>query len=485
MNLDETYLSSISVDHKRKFAQFFTPPQLAKYMVEWIIQINPSVILDPSFGTGIFSRYIDCNIDIIGYDLDDTVINYIKPHLGGNINLKHGDFLYTDIDETYDAVIANPPYLTSKKFENSQMTIKEISNRNDIKLSGMTNLYGLFVIEGCRRLKENGRAAFIIPTEWTNANYGTEIKKFLLENSLLKKIHYIDNKKLPFSDALTTACILFIEKKQSSDTIEVIYDNGNTNTHRFYDTNTLMMTNKWDGLFKESSVIPNNYISLGDVGRTRRGMATGANSFFHINQQTVNEWNLSNSVIECVGKVDTMVVNDKFIEDQKNKNQKIWLFKPTDVDKSALSYIRYGESLNLHQRYITRMRNPWYICENLNPPSIFVGVFGRSGIRFSYNERKTIHLTNTHGLYIETYDEVFIKALVVILNSSIVQKNLSDVLRVYGGGLIKLEPKDILDIKIPNITKLSDSNLHRLSNCLDLFHLNETKNYIDDIVRSL
>ena len=42
------------------------------------------------------------------------------------------------------------------------------------------------------------------------------------------------------------------------------------------------------------------------------------------------------------------------------------------------------------------------------------------------------------------------------------QESILSQKRVYGGGLIKFEPKDILDIELPNIDKFTDSSIKKL-----------------------
>ena len=47
------------------------------------------------------------------------------------------------------------------------------------------------------------------------------------------------------------------------------------------------------------------------------------------------------------------------------------------------------------------------------------------------------------------------------------KENVLSQKRVYGGGLIKLEPKDILDIQIPDISKYKISSIKKLNKELD------------------
>ena len=77
-------------------------------------------------------------------------------------------------------------------------------------------------------------------------------------------------------------------------------------------------------------------------------------------------------------------------------------------------------------------------------------------------------------------DEEFSRALVCCLNSNIVQEFAKLNSRVYGGGLLKFEPKDILDIYVPDLRKVSRKTLCKLSK---LLNFQETaKDIIDQCV---
>ena len=63
-------------------------------------------------------------------------------------NKKQSDFLTWNISKTFDGIIANPPYLKHHNFHYRNGNIfAEIGRRNNIKLSRLTNLYVLFILE--------------------------------------------------------------------------------------------------------------------------------------------------------------------------------------------------------------------------------------------------------------------------------------------------------------------------------------------------
>ena len=72
---EKEYSQQTSIEHRKKFAQFFTPFPVATFMAKWIVgNKNLKTVLDPAFGLGVFARAIreintDCSIK--GFDIDE------------------------------------------------------------------------------------------------------------------------------------------------------------------------------------------------------------------------------------------------------------------------------------------------------------------------------------------------------------------------------------------------------------------------------
>ena len=85
---------------------------------------------------------------------------------------------------------------------------------------------------------------------------------------------------------------------------------------------------------------------------------------------------------------------------------------------------------------------------------IWVGVFIRGRFRFVHNQAGARNLTAFHGLYPVRNDTKSHKALLSYLTSDAAQDAIAAQSRLYGGGLRKMEPRDVLAIPIP--TSLRD-----------------------------
>lgn len=494
---EKSYRDLVSLTHRKKFAQFFTPEPIANLMIDWVFQINPITILDPSVGPGVFLRLIrrkNHAAKLIGIDIDPVALAAARTTLEpGSADLIEHDFLTWTDNRKFDGILANPPYLRHHDIHYPFDIFKTVGHRNSVVLSKLTNIYLLFVIEICRKLNYGGRAAVIVPGEWTNANFGMALKSFLLLNGFLHSIVYFSNLSDQFEDALTTAAILLIEKPtankvtafnsyfvESSVTIHdlrpIILEGINPSPgiiHRRFCGTDLIYLEKWDKVLKDGMAEQKaGFVPLGSMVKSRRGIATGANEFFHLTESNIRDLKLSPINLKpCVGRseqVSGLQFTTMDFEQLKNRDSRVWLlsfaFVPTKAEES---YIQGGVDDGLNQRFLLAGRKPWYLMEQRPPAPIWAAVFGRKSLRFVYNQAGVSNLTTFHCIYPTNSDPVFCRALVACLNSRVVQELAEHQRRVYGGGLLKFEPKDLLSIQVPNLTVVSEELVVALAQMLD------------------
>jgi adenine-specific DNA-methyltransferase len=496
---EQSYCELVSLSHRKRFAQFFTPEPIAQLMTDWACQLSPKTLLDPSVGPGVFLRLASqkhATTDMVGMDVDPLVFAAAKAVLTGvQIKLIQHDFLTWADNAKFDAIVANPPYLRHHDIHYSFNIFAEIGRRNGIILSKLSNVYVLFVIEICRKLNSGGRAAIIIPGEWVNANFGMALKTHLLSRGYLNKLIYFSNLSNQFKDALTTAAILLIEKPENDEVgrdcfdsyfvendvpIEVLNSVIKNDASEYsgvirrkFLNSDLAGVEKWDKVLRDGMAVQyDGFMPLRSLAKSRRGIATGANEFFHLPDSEVKHLSLrSQNLKPCVGRAEHVVGLKFTVSDFKtlrDANNKAWLLSfNTAPDAQEQRYIQSGFEKKLHERFLLASRRPWYSMEQRTPSPIWAAVFGRTSLRFVYNEAGVSNLTTFHCLYPERDDPVFCKALVACLNSRLLQSMAEHQRRVYGGGLMKFEPKDLLSIQIPMLNKASECLIRELADMLD------------------
>jgi len=488
ISFETQYASNSSLSHRKSLGQFFTPQELSASMAEWVCSINPIEVLDPAVGTGILLKAIENllpNSHLTGWDIDASPLEYAKINLaeGANTTLIHGDFLESSFHKKYDAIVANPPYIRHHNlgydFERFSFLTEELGN-----IPKTANLYVLFIGAILRSLSDGGRASILVPSDWLNSNFGIPLKSAIQRLGILRRIVYFPNDTMPFSDNLSTAVILFLENTNSNSPVELISIDsshssnvlstlGSSKIHpeissslRMIKIEDLDPKEKWSSIFEgNTSVAQEGWIPLGDISKTKRGIATGANDYFLISALSLKSSGLNKRRSrKCVGRAKDV---KGIIFSEENFSQLEKSDAPTrllDLDSDFVEdskYIEIGIQRELPSRFLLANRKPWYSQEIRKPAPIWVGVFGREGIRFIWNKAGVSNLTTFHCLYPELSDNEC-GALVAMLNSSLLQKWNSRTERSYGGGLQKVEPRDILQMYIPNPKLLSSAVLDQL-----------------------
>jgi adenine-specific DNA-methyltransferase len=213
-SLERAYARVADERRRKKFGQWFTPPELAHIMLDWVLEITPRSMLDPALGTGILTREALARVPelvVTAYEIDPVIAEYSGLTNDPRVTVLKRNYLLSDI-EPVDAAIMNPPYIRHREIRD-KAPVQKVAAESGVAIPRSANLYVPFVVKTCLALKPGGRAAILIPSEWMSANFSGSLKDFLL-SGFLKELVYFSHASSIFHDALTTASILMIERDQ-------------------------------------------------------------------------------------------------------------------------------------------------------------------------------------------------------------------------------------------------------------------------------
>ena len=186
-----------------------------------------------------------------------------------------GDFTKQKPEAVYDVILTNPPYVRHHHLaaEEKQRLRELAQNATGLRLSGLAGLYCYFLLIAHDWLAENGLAAWLIPSEFMDVNYGDEVKRYLTERVCLLQIHRFCPSDVQFDDALVSSAIVIFEKRKPKADHAAVFSFGGTLTQPAKtDTVTLdelRATKKWTSLPRRGDGRPKNL--LGDTGRFFHG----------------------------------------------------------------------------------------------------------------------------------------------------------------------------------------------------------------------
>lgn len=469
MTLEQKYITSTSLVHRKKYAQFFTPEKIAEFMCHWVLQGKQKTrVLEPAYGLGIFSRVLarETSLPIDAYEIDGRIYSSAVKSRPNGVNLKNEDYFACDWNAKYDAIVCNPPYLKFHDYDNATY-IPDVNSHLGIKLNGFTNLYSLFLLKSIAQLQEGGRLAYIIPSEFLNSDYGVEVKRALIQSRTLQHIVVIDFTECAFDDALTTACILLCERTCDSMSVRFSLVNNleglSTCLRDYveYCTSELDANIKWKSYYEVgNSSRYNHLVPFSKFAKVSRGIATGANEYFTFKLSKVGVYGIPKEcLMPCICKAvdapQTFFSKNEFTK-LLNRDKSVYLFNASVVPnhKSVQRYIQHGEDLGINKRYLTASRSPWYTIENRPPAPIWVSVFNRKGLRFIRNEANVYNLTTFHCVYPKS-NRVDVDVLFAYLITDVAKEIFLDNSRQYGNGLIKFEPNDLNKGLVADLTLLN------------------------------
>ena len=484
MNLVDAYTSAVGFDHRKCLAQFFTPPVIAKFMVNWVLSGSGTrSVYDPAFGLGAFFDNAPSDCEFSGNDIDGAILDFFRLHTKRMPkSLEESDYLL-DFGTCRANIVCNPPYLRFQKFLNRETVFRVFKDRLDVRLSGYTNIASAFLLKSISELKPGGRLAYILPSEFLNCGYGRLIKEWLIRDGHLDSVIKVECERDAFSEVTTSVCIVLYDSALRKENVAF------RNVGRIDELSgvlakapistvplcSLDADEKWEGYFVTASerVRPavSRLVPLSEYGRFSRGIATGANSFFVLSKSDIKAKGLSaSSCRRCITKshqLKHLTFNDKDFDSLVDADAPVFLFSPEgSLDEASMRYIRHGEELGCDKGFITSHRKPWYKTESRDVSPLLLNVFSRAGYKVIRNYSSALTLTNFHCFYPYAVREKYVDWIFLYFHSNIGRKILSLSKRKYGNLLDKFEPNDLNAALVPRMAFFDSLGEEKLSSLM-------------------
>jgi adenine-specific DNA methylase len=528
--------SDSEIKERRRLGKFETPQHIARFITRWAIKSGNEIVLEPCIGTGILLSNIIERIqeiqgskamltNIHGVDIDQTAIDSAALNLGLDDAQKSKlicmDFLEAmpnrDIP-LVDAVICNPPYSKHQLIERNYKNriARELEEKANVNLSRQSSIYIYFLIHAASFLKRGGRMAFVLPGNFLEVNYGIPLKRFLVRSFRIAAIVLFPRDSLQFPDVLTTTCVALLEKgKKERSTADFVSFNfsekqrivDSLKTFQVYRKKRLGISVKricqdyinpelkWINYFEPKGASTDGQAILGSIARCKRGIATGANDFFVLSENEVAAHKIERTFLKPVltktRYAQFLTFTSIDFANLKLSGARVWLLSTNWTKEdlrgtNLLKYIKMGEIEGLNNRYLTSSRKIWYSSENRSVPPVLFTYMSRDRPRFIWNEARTLVLNTFHCVYIQNkirQNQLMFEALLACLNSTRTASLLKRIGRTYGGGLLKVEPRELAKLPIYNIMKFSEEELNYLSKLFRNLCLSERKGEDEDGIR--
>ncbi len=482
-------------DERNVLGQFSTPNSLAIDVLTYAKNIFPELskirFLDPAFGTGSFYSALNsvfqegCIEAATGYEIDEHYGNpALKLWQDTELNYKIADFtkqVEPNEDEKYNLIICNPPYVRHHhlKGQKDRLKLKSIKSAN-MELSGLAGLYCYFMAISHSWMKKDGVAGWLIPSEFMDVNYGAAVKNYLLKEVTLLQIHRFDPSDVQFDDALVSSAVVWFKNKKPNKFHNVKFTYGGSiakpNCEKYVSSVVLSTENKWTRFPLSEERVINNSPKLSDFFTVKRGIATGDNNYFVISREKIESLGLPIEHFRPILpsprylKVTEVNIDENGFPDIENKLFVLDCKLPMERVKAEYpklyEYLNEGIRCGVPNRYLCRNRKIWYSQESRSYSYFYCTYIGRTDkdgrkpFRFILNNSTAI-VSNSYlilypkpDLNSEIEKSPQLKNLILDALSQITGKAMLDEGRVYGGGMYKMEPKELANVPATEISKL-------------------------------
>lgn len=475
--LGEAYQRLRSNKERRSLGQFFTPLWIGKLLAEWAVADRPASVLDPACGSGalLFATSkleAAADTELLGYDVDPKLLGFAR-RTGAirglsSLRVQELNFLLDEVPHKPTAIVCNPPYTRHQSLdpEEKRKIHAGFEERLDRSFSRQSSLHALFLVRALEIAEDSARIAFLTPSHWLDMNYGEAIKEYVLEIATVDAILKFPASERVFGDVDTTASITLLTKRAKPEkattpihdlpthselpnSLGEILDNDQSATQL-----ELKTTASWQpGHTKQDGN------RLGEFLTVHRGLATGFNSFFVLSDSEVQRLQLPEDVLKRCAPAprhfDGVELTEE-VHEAIGPDIPKWLLEIESASVPAgpvKDYLDFGDtSLGVRDRYLVSKREeagrPWHTLERHSPAPILFSYFNRLHPRFVRNQLSAVALN--HWMLIQPMDGVDADELFAALQHESVVTRLKRGSREYSNGLWKVEPREMLEIRLPS-----------------------------------
>lgn len=489
-------MSSLPAEHqiRKGLGAFYSPRSLVRPMVAWAVTTPTTSVLDPSCGDGVFVELAAERLRELGasaegaagqihaIDLNPQAARLtaetLSRMLGVPLEVRAESFFSLEppgalfsTQAPVDTVIGNPPYIRYQKFTGLSRG-EALARATDagVTLTRLASSWAHFVAHAVTFIKPKGRLALILPAELVHAAYAAPLRRFLRES--FADVTVLSFRRAVFPGAQENVIILLASGKGDSHQrlglVEVdssrdldsltevlkraeVFQNGSEPTkwvpgHTGNKSALCLIRLQQDGLFHP----------LGQIGKASIGFVSGANDYFVLTPKNVAALRLPKRSLRPAlvraRQIPSFEITHRDIAAMQEEDQRCLLWLPRrSLTRAEAAYVKKGEAEGIDKRYKCRVRTPWYMVPGVVVPEAFLTYMSDTVPRLCLNGAETATANTLLTVRLPHVPVSLRKAFVIAFYNSATMLSCERTGRSYGGGVLKLEPREADQVLVPSV----------------------------------
>lgn len=460
---------------RKERGAFFTPDEITRFISTWAIRTPDDLVLEPSAGDAAFLVAAVSRLRQLTPDTEmRPVVDGVEIHApsasiaeqrvqeaGGAARIRHCDFFTVQPESAYDAVIGNPPYIRYQGFSGeSRARAREAALRGGVSLTGLASSWAAFTVHSAMFLKEGGRLGLVLPAELLSVNYAAPVRRFLFDRFRDVQLVLFDEQVFPEAEA-DVVLLLADGYLQGPAQHAIIRQSKNAADLASLGAGLIWTpvdpAAKWtSSLIDPGAIEPLHELLQGGVftnletwGDTTLGIVTGNNKYFTLSPRRVKELGLRRKELLRLSPPGSshlrgLSLTKAMLAKLGREGQATYLFYPSDPPSpEATAYIEDGHRTGVDTAYKCRVRKTWYQVPLVPAADLLLTCMNADTPRLTANDAGARHLNSVHGVYLnDEYRPLGCELLPLASLNSVSLLHAEIVGRAYGGGILKIEPKE-------------------------------------------
>lgn len=477
---------------------FFTPPELSRFVAAWAVRADEDLVLEPSCGEAAFLLAAGDRIAALrGRSPRPRQLTGVELHEASALSagtllaaadypatITRGDFFNYPPRACYDAVVGNPPYVRYQAFSGPARTASRAAAfTQGVRLTGLASSWAAFTVQAALFLRPGGRLGLVLPAELLSVNYAAEVRSFLMRR--FGRVRLVMFEQRVFPDVQEEVVLLLAEGEGPTDHCELVQLRDATQLGELPDQVSSWMVpgdggGKWTPALLNTTALEvyrdvedaDGFTTLGAWGRVSLGTVTGNNRFFALSAARMAQLGLDERDVLPLSPPGSTHLRRGTLspagwQNLVDEGLETFLLWPEDrPSPAALAYIDAGEAMDVHHGYKCRMRSPWWRVPLSPIADLLLTYMNAGAVQLAPNRAGVRHLNSVHGVVLHPAHRRLGRDLLALASlNSMTLLGAELVGRAYGGGMLKLEPREaaVLPVPAPQVLQGPAGNQLRLA----------------------